>query len=762
MNKINKLSRQSKVYKILNGNNPNKKINTIKKLHNNINTHELLILPKPTFESSHTLSKPFESSKLHKLSGTISNHAQQIDTNGYASKYIDNNNEGSLRYKIIMSYPKLVPSLKQQNPDTTMKDIMMQINKSYNLRKSNGLFYPMDYLTINKLSNLDPSKLSSITNTNYFNNNLPYNFTLKQGAKPSEALRALLEGPTICDCGNVIQIVVYQHILNIIGVDKFDAIFSKSLSVLQITQELFNVVNPEKITGQFDTHIKLNGNPLFFLFDVVDVSDISNLSDGDIVHISGIPNSKYKHPRNCDIGWNVICVKESSDSDLKFIGFGPNEFQTPLTHNQIKRILIDKHNEKPHQKSRQNYLNNSKDEIEKSLVELLENDTVTYEYETKGIVAGIRFNKDKLINFVNDSLNSNVWHRNIDYLNLPISLPEVSNNKIVELSQIPTNLKNITFDNYISDNIHSQNLKNCYVQFCNAVINSRVNNWSEPIGMIISGNAGIGKTFLSIATGSYLNNYGIKVLFIDEKFIGTKYNVMEGRMYDYSQHFENVDLIIFDDVNSNGVSALMLKMIFKYVFDNNKSFIITSNCNNYKYLTNLPKYFELNDVISNNIMLYDDRNIDSKRFPWCDSVIGKSIDDMLDFDSPIPKIITLPPTYTKSSIKIEYMEKTSNSAKIKVVGNPLNTEGTIADYFDDIDKYDIFIVDATMPYCGYQLCNLIEKVFKIGGKIIAISNTNAEFHYVVMKEINCITNKHNKIKMLDRFRVMFPLDVEQV
>ena len=211
-------------------------------------------------------------------------------------------NDRKIRVSVYNSYKKI--EAHQQVPTTcNIADIISSTNLPYSNR-NDGLFYADDYMK--KVNSSEPwTTLTGLSNNYYWDNhNYDCFFKINDNTKPSDAIKSFFIGPSFPDCANVIQAAVYLSILNSIGESNFNIIFGNKITQFIITKYLYD---------DFSSTSKDNpiGNPLHFIFDKIDSNDISSLKDGDILHIGGVDDYKYKHLSGFAIGWNVVCVKKN-------------------------------------------------------------------------------------------------------------------------------------------------------------------------------------------------------------------------------------------------------------------------------------------------------------------------------------------------------------------------------------------------------------------------------------------------------------------
>ena len=671
----------------------------------------------------------------------------------------------SIRNNIFKKYKNKnteVIKIGNDNFGDSVKNIMKFINKPYIFRNHNGIYYSNDYVEIYNYDDTDFEKLNGVVNDNFFEITFDCIFKSKIFILPSDALNSFINGPTFADCGNIIQICVYKYIYDLVGKDIFNNLFGKITNQLLVTPFLFFQLETKNNTDEY-SKIKNpkdpSGNPLFFLFDPI--LDFDNLKHGDIVHIQGVKQFSNKHLVGFSQGWNLFCIKDEGIN--KFIGFGSTFFQEPLTYEEIKIILIDEYNKDQSNgtKERIRYFAEKREKELKStpdpnyilidIVKSNENHKIPINSDIGGFVAGIRLNKDKLNSFLQNK-NYSWTSSDINYDEQVSSLQsiEITDNKF--LIPFTKETENKTFENYIQDTPEKIELYNNAFKFAQSVSLMGINT-EGPMGLLLSGTVGIGKSHLSVSIGKYVNKYGKKILFLDETFILLQTQIKQDHRSDFSETFIDIDLIIFDDTNKTLTSSNFLKQALKYIFDNKKAIIISSNNDIKSFVLYLPYFINYNDPISNNFKYLRNLTMESFRRPWTDTIIGKTLNYLFKYSG-----------YSASAIIIEENEK--NFLNLKKYSNILvsmfsNDKLPTIRYVEEPMKiqnepgptvYDLYVLDACkFDYCFInvydnndieQLVNLINLIHNCGKKIVIITKS-IEF---LTKQINIYFSFSNAYK----------------
>lgn len=153
-------------------------------------------------------------------------------------------------------------------------------------------------------------------------------FVLKPGVQASEALEKLENGLSILGCGETCQVAQYKAILDVLGAEKFDALFAAEGST------------PLIISG---THPK---NPISKLRNYIYKKEASlgDVRRGELVYFHNASSYQDKHQIGVSQGYNSICIHEAGESS-KFTGLGwPAD---GLNHEQIKEVMRSKYNFEP-------------------------------------------------------------------------------------------------------------------------------------------------------------------------------------------------------------------------------------------------------------------------------------------------------------------------------------------------------------------------------------------------------------------------------
>lgn len=212
-----------------------------------------------------------------------------------------------------------IKKMEELVPIYILENIVKYLN---NHKNGKGMWYSSDYYTYLKkrkieLSHETAAKMyDGYANPNFFNKTGPFTFVIKKGKKPSDALMAFLEGPTLADCNNVTMAIYYKVILDIIGHDKFNEIFKTDLKI-----------QPD-IPSPLDQFLIAPINP-------------KTIKIGEHLHIGGIRWYANKHPAGFDGGWNVIHVGHTADGNALYAGHG---LRNPVTYQELCELFLKYYN----------------------------------------------------------------------------------------------------------------------------------------------------------------------------------------------------------------------------------------------------------------------------------------------------------------------------------------------------------------------------------------------------------------------------------
>ena len=680
----------------------------------------------------------------------------------------------SLRTRILGEYIKDISKYVYNCTSTDLCSILAKLNSNENL------YYAHDYIKMHPGA-LWPS-IVGLANIHYWDLTCSgHFFRTKPESKPTDAMVSLLQGPTMCDCGNAIQISIYLLILNTVGKDKFNTLFKSGLCNFIITQFLYEPIkttvfsykNTTSMEWGLDLKEQPSGNPLYFICDNILNFEENNMEHNDILYIAGVATYKYKHLTGFGQGWNVICYRPKPNIAPKYIGFGSNIFYGPKTMQEMAILLIDEYN-KPQtpetlaeikrlqSKVQIDLCENTRQKIK--LAELLKNDTKTYTDEIGGIQSVIRVNNLKLRNFLNGNYQS--WYEN-NHLScwstqsIPfdkyVLCPSYKSNKIDKLDDFSIENKTALLGNYIAVSAAQKQFLQIFINFALEVVNiKRV----SPIGLIANGNAGIGKTHLSIGVAKFVSLFDCKVLFVDSDALIQLYQ--KYRTERFEKYIENVDCIILDDMNSiYGTPYVFLQQALEHVLLRKKAILVSSNSNSADIHKLLPYYINYNDDIRYNFLFINENKIGSYRKVWTHVDLS-----CLSFDDRIQTLDKFNEQKTAGIIVTKIMNKTTiaeiifkfqNKYFYKITKPPIQNNKITDDfYFEQLKSNHLILISVNTEYEIEQLCNLIQKSHNIGLKIVVVTNSIPMLNHNFELHLSSYDQQRIQKKIIDRTRIIFP------
>lgn len=144
------------------------------------------------------------------------------------------------------------------------------------------------------------------------------------GATPATALNELLRGPTVIDCGMFCQLGIWFGVLNILGDDRFNAIFGRK--PFWITPRNFAAPH-EGLEGSW--------HPLFSFFTNATPDSVS------IEYVYNDIADLLKHPGGTSSGENCLIL------DSQYHIFTPLNPSNGLTRSEVVQKLLDSFNAPP-------------------------------------------------------------------------------------------------------------------------------------------------------------------------------------------------------------------------------------------------------------------------------------------------------------------------------------------------------------------------------------------------------------------------------
>ncbi len=637
---------------------------------------------------------------------------------------------------------------------------MMELNVPYDARQDSGLYYADKYETKKKS---EFCMISGMTNNKFFDvSRISYYAIGTNTYKASEALHAFFRGPSMVDCGSAMNACVYQMILERLGTVIFDKIFGNQSSHFMISP-----INFQKFESHGQKLGQFWGNPLYGLFDEINIKNESELKNGDLVYIQGVKNYHNKHLAGYSSGWNLIVCKDDNNkaSEVRYLGFSPDKFKNgPMTFKEINKLLIDGYNEKQNEETVRRIkefslirfnINRTEldvDNYDRAVVaDSFKNHTISDDYPIGGMRHVIRLNIQRVDDLINQFMD----------FGQEIQQPKNNvSNKIGIMSgkSIPIENINSTFENYVPKNHEQVVMLESAKKFADKIVASKKSNFN---GFTINGNAGIGKTHLTMAIAKHALHNGLNVAFVDEIYIAEIFQISKGTKFDYNKMFEESDLIIMDDINSQFSVAFVefLKQAMDHAIIKGKSIIFTSN---HKLpITDLySRIVSFNDPISKNFTVLGDLKCDSNRIQKTDNIIF----NVNDHDLIKQKIYQMNQMGSDRDLSMIIVDKSLslNNALFdgvlnKYVAREAYSHNRVNDvHIHDAQNYKTVIIKVTDSFGEVeQFLHLVSKQHDHGLNVIVITNDVDKLRKNILNKMDEHIDKDKKIRLTDRIRINY-------
>ena len=690
----------------------------------------------------------------------------------------------TLRMSIINSYPRKVtttyfhPQIDLDKVDESVVRAKFNENLVYWIdcinkqpkSRTSGVWYPQEYMTEYGSTGDKLHNINALANDNYFDithfDKGCYFIEKGKESTPSELLEAFFVGPTMADCGSLLQACMYRAIEQLVGTDKFNNYFSTPLTPFTITPYLFDPVLGDDPSC---------GNPLYWFFEDFKMNTLSQLTGvpaakesldeseveaGDVLHLQGVTRYGEKHLSGAEQGWNLICAGKNGEGENLYLGFGTDEFKEPLTYSQVKGLLVTGYNRDQNSDTK-DFIDRKPEDPKIIKAKELAADEFGEEEQIGGIITHIRFNSSLFKHLLNTSTNK-PWHEDVD------GMLEVEAAAGAAAAPVPKVLRFIIpfssetqrkdFGNYeITNDIQSRMSK-----FANSFARKVIaKDDRQPVGLIMTGLPGIGKTHLCVSVAKKVVAAGKNVLFLDSKSVGDFYQKYAEEhdfkpMTDdelnrsFDEWLKDIDLIVFDDINNEyGFGNTFLKKALDYTLNQNKAIMLSSN-EPINIKKNLSKYYGYQNPATHNFKLLTDLNGISYRKAWwdkfkipIDQVLTLPLDRKLSyFNSPevcatgfIATSAELPDILgAKDSIddlekvkRLLYKTTSLDLEKVKVLGNPYEHrdggDKISPDYYlHDSYKYDAVILRVNNFSEAVRFISILSKIHDEGKKVVILTD----------------------------------------
>jgi Protein-glutamine gamma-glutamyltransferase len=163
--------------------------------------------------------------------------------------------------------------------------------------------------------------LQGVLNEDSFEHLADYHFVLRDGARPSTAIRAAFAGPTRLECNTMMIAIEYRSILAALGPRRFDRAFDGGADARTLTIEIGRALAPHVLEGYL---VELDVNDPEF-----------ELRVGDWVYFANHDDYLYKHPAGAWQGENALYVGDDADGNKLFSGFGVHSVTAEKMHEEL-------------------------------------------------------------------------------------------------------------------------------------------------------------------------------------------------------------------------------------------------------------------------------------------------------------------------------------------------------------------------------------------------------------------------------------------
>jgi len=392
------------------------------------------------------------------------------------------------------------------------------------------------------------------------------------GKNPAQALDELIKGPSVIDCGMFTQLSLWFGIRHMLGDEQFNQLFGDT--PFYLTQ--FNY-NPQHNPNQPYT-----GNPLFDFLSA-DVPD--QQSSIGVAYIQNHANYLFKHPAGDYAGENAIQI------DGAFTIFDPHLADTrALSLQQVQRLLQQEFNAGPTQQDtaklilyqqnpdRQHPLGHTFAGLT-ILAEALKDQKQEDPTACGQLTHAMHFDLAAFQKWTQTTLairQQGMPPASQDLTDEPSAITDPALRE-----KIPVENREMTFAQFSehATTPQQQRLLQTAQGFCELVMQH------QPAMVVLSGQAGIGKTASAACCANFLAAQGKKVAWLSEvqlKAWTTEQTSMEALSeikQEILQTIGDADVVILDDDNLSGYAGQsLLETIYGwYAQHTDKALFVTSN-----------------------------------------------------------------------------------------------------------------------------------------------------------------------------------------
>ncbi|VBB17878.1 hypothetical protein YASMINEVIRUS_341 [Yasminevirus sp. GU-2018] len=725
-----------------------------------------------------------------------SEYEHRFNNGSYSHSYASVRGDLLSKYHLINNFGELDSfEIKESGTDpSAVCGVLQQLNAPYSQRNCvTGIYYAQEYPDRRDSANMH--LLNGMTNSAFWDVKKSDNclFQTKDGVdiRPSEALKAFFYGPTVADCGSVLNACVYQIILNRKGVEEFDKIFGGGVSKFVITPYNFQLFESEN-KGFLGTV----GNPLYRFYDCIynvhtrsealETHELlATLKTGDLVYIKGVEKYEHKHLVGAGVGWNLVCYRPTPESEPLFLGFGPNKFSPVvngvftggfLTYEQVKMLLIDSYNQ-PQNAGTHHKLATfvPKTESDKTAIRCagsLVTDVVDYFHPIVGIQNVIRMNLDRLDAYTSTTCeHSDMLWRNIRADTKLVLKHKKSSGILMRMSDFPVENRDCSFESYIVSDGEKHTVQTMLLETCSRFAQSVCSDKFidiTPIGLILCGSAGIGKTHLAISIAKNALKYGRTVSYLDSMTISRAYQESGGTTTDFSDCFYGADLIVFDDINAKYGSAHNVYVsAMNYCFKNKKAFVVSTNTCFFDISSAFPRYLNFDELETKNIVILKDLNAESYRHQ--NSVCANIVNIDLSLNAPF-KIarpfrdsnwVFVNATFCFDSVAVANVKAFAEREKLSkhiYIAQDAYRGGIVHDLYLEVldhEQFDAVIIVVDNEQTAEQFHHLTQIAHNKKIRIFVITSNLEHFRDLVIQQLNSRFAEEERIRVVDRLKAQF-------